>query len=338
MANTCWCFQESGEYTWAETGTENVSIYSNVDEKSNFTCIATINAEGKKFPLVLISKGATEVSERNWFGAGRNILNPQDAEVLIDPFLGEDKPFCPTSITGHSESRWTTQTTWMRYLHNLRFNWCRVEPNTDFYAPINTIFLLFDIYNAHFSKELINFSQILNIKLIKIPEGTIDIFQPLDCRVFGVLKNHARTYLNIKVVKKLLDIFDFEKAIFTAPTQPYSPTSKAEAVVVLEKSWDSIDDALINDAWYQSILKYFQINGNQFKEDFNQLYSLNLFNRFIIDEISDDFNESIHYEHNKQIICNEENLMLLKEQSIKHILQFDQNYLSQKLKKKETIF
>ena len=43
---TCWCFQESGEYTWAETGTENVSIYSNVDEKSNFTYLATINAEG----------------------------------------------------------------------------------------------------------------------------------------------------------------------------------------------------------------------------------------------------------------------------------------------------
>lgn len=148
-----WCFQESGGYTWAETCTENVSIYSKVDEKSNFTCLATINAEGKKFPLVLISKGATEVSERNWFGTGRNILNPQDAEVLIDPFFDEDKPFCPISITDHSESGWTAQTTSMRYLHNLRFNWCPVEPNTDFYAPINTLFLLCDSYNAHFSKE-----------------------------------------------------------------------------------------------------------------------------------------------------------------------------------------
>lgn len=91
-------------YTWAETCTKNVSIYSNVDEKSNFTCLATINAEGKKFPLVLISKGATEVSERNWFEAGRNILNPQDAEVLIDPFFDEEKPFYPTSINDHLES------------------------------------------------------------------------------------------------------------------------------------------------------------------------------------------------------------------------------------------
>lgn len=87
---TCWCFQESGEYTWAPTGAESVSIYSSVDEKSNFTCLATINLAAEKFPLVLISKGSTELSESNWFGGGRNIINgTEEVEVARSFCFGE---------------------------------------------------------------------------------------------------------------------------------------------------------------------------------------------------------------------------------------------------------
>ena len=45
-----------------------------------------------------------------------------------------------------------------------------------------------DSYPVHFSPEALKFAKLLNIVLIKIPESTTDLFQALDCRIFGVLK------------------------------------------------------------------------------------------------------------------------------------------------------
>lgn len=63
---------DTGEFTWAPTISEGISIYSNVDEKNGFTVLATIDIAGKKYPLSLIAKGKTESVEANRFGGGRN--------------------------------------------------------------------------------------------------------------------------------------------------------------------------------------------------------------------------------------------------------------------------
>jgi hypothetical protein len=54
--------------TWAETGSENVSIEITGDEKAAITAMATINADGKKFPLYLIAKRKTKRVEISQLG------------------------------------------------------------------------------------------------------------------------------------------------------------------------------------------------------------------------------------------------------------------------------
>lgn len=92
---TCWHIEETGEYTWAQTGSDSVAINSDVDEKANFTCLATIDANGTKYDLVLIVKGATERVEGNWFGKGRHIIkeeaNNNEIELLESPFQSSRK-------------------------------------------------------------------------------------------------------------------------------------------------------------------------------------------------------------------------------------------------------
>lgn len=68
---TNWRVADCGEYTWAITCQEGVSINSNISEKSSFTMLATGDATGKGFPTVIIAKGQTELAESNWFGFSR---------------------------------------------------------------------------------------------------------------------------------------------------------------------------------------------------------------------------------------------------------------------------
>ena len=218
---TNWRVADCGEYTWAKTGQESVSINSNVSEKSSFTMLATIDATGKVFPPVLIAKGQTELAESNWFGQGRNILNSQDnVEVLENPFynmsasrFSEKQYLQPVSVTDHSDSGWTNQTTWLNYLYKLRFDWCKPQEDSDFYDESNKLYLFCDSFPVHFSIESQKFAQLLNIQLVRIPEGTTDTFQALDCRIFGVLKNHARTFLNLQISKEIFERYDIDDAI-----------------------------------------------------------------------------------------------------------------------------
>ena len=138
---TNWKVTDSREYTWAETWSESVTIHTSCDEKSGFTVLSTINAAGGQFPLCLISKGKTELSETSWFGGGPNIIHPGEIEKLKNIFYdssssrnSSEKEFIPQSQTDHSESGWTTQATWNNYLFNLRYNFCPPKENTDFYA------------------------------------------------------------------------------------------------------------------------------------------------------------------------------------------------------------
>lgn len=95
-----------------------------------------------------------------------------------------------------------------------------LKEGTDFYEEENKLYLLCDSYSDHFSKDSMKFAQLLIIQLIKIPEGTTDIFQTLDCCIFGVLKNHARTFLNLRIIKELEEKFDIEQAVSFAPIRP----------------------------------------------------------------------------------------------------------------------
>lgn len=84
MDETCWQIEETGEYTLAQTGSDSVTINSDFDEKANFTCLATIDANGGKYNLVLIAKGKTERAEGNWFCNGPQIIQEATGDHEIE--------------------------------------------------------------------------------------------------------------------------------------------------------------------------------------------------------------------------------------------------------------
>lgn len=91
---------------------------------------------------------------------------------------------------------------------------------------------------------------------MKIPEGMIDTFQPLDYRIFGVLKNQSRSYLNMKIVNDISELFDFEKEELKKKIDPITPTSKIDSVEVLEMAWDQISSELVIEAWQQTLFQH----------------------------------------------------------------------------------
>ena len=80
---TFWRISQSGDYTWAEVGSTDISV-NGEDEKKGFTVLCTIDAAGNKYAPILISIGTTQISERNWFGGGRNIFYPQQKKQEIN--------------------------------------------------------------------------------------------------------------------------------------------------------------------------------------------------------------------------------------------------------------
>ncbi len=243
---TFWRLLERGSYTWAPKGSENISINSTDNEKSGFTTVGTISCEGAMFPLVVISSGLTERSESNWFGKGHSINNEErNPEKLTNPLFGSsctrnksEPTFIPQSLTDHSPSGWTNLRTWLNYIFAIRYEWLPVDSFENYYTISNTVVLFADAYPVHHSKAAKEFARLLNIYLVKIPEGLTDMFQPLDNMVFGIMKSEARSYLNARRACRILDLFDVNEGCFKDKIQPQEPLTKKEALFYLEHIWN----------------------------------------------------------------------------------------------------
>jgi hypothetical protein len=140
-----------------------VSIEITGDEKAAITVMATINAEGKKFPLYLIAKGKTKRVEISQLGE-----------------IGLHK-------SDHSPSGWQDVETMKHYLRWLS----RTLEDDDIDGAIH---LIMDIYRAHTAPAVQKLASKLGFRLHFIPAGFTDRYQPLDQRVFGCLKATARSH------------------------------------------------------------------------------------------------------------------------------------------------
>jgi hypothetical protein len=121
------------------------------------TVIAGIDATGEKLPLTVIGKGKTK-------------------RCLAGFHL-------PGEVWGQiSESGLTTSDVMVEYLLKLRQE----------VFPDGPILLILDTYAAHRSASVRAIAETLHIDLIFIPPGCTDRLQPLDRKVFGILKAHAR--------------------------------------------------------------------------------------------------------------------------------------------------
>jgi hypothetical protein len=154
---TNWKVVAAGFLTWATKGSEAVNCQIDNNDKEGVTVIAAVNAAGKKLPLTIIGKGKT-----------RRCLAGYEA---------------PDGVwTSFSASGWTTSDVMCEYLRGLRQ---RLYPD-------GPLLVLLDTYTAHRTAQVRATAADLKIDLIFIPPGCTDRVQPLDRRVFGVLKAYAR--------------------------------------------------------------------------------------------------------------------------------------------------
>ena len=217
---TQWKLVFRGEMTWAEKGSQQVSVNINYNEKADLTALATITADESrmKLPLFIVKKGTSSQTLRS---------------------LSEVSNLCQLS---YSDSGWTTAETFTHYLSWLRKEYdARIEQlanegltqyqlqEGEKHKPID---LLLDCYSVHLMNEIKDYAAELNINLIFIPPGATDLLQPLDRFIFGALKSMARArWLNRYI------------------TCPDSPQTYAEAIVLLCTCWNELNEKTIIKAW-----------------------------------------------------------------------------------------
>ena len=167
---------------------------SNFNAKESTTYIGTISKDPNlKIPLCIIASGKTSVSERKY-----KIANSND--------------YCL-----HSSNGWTTASTMVSYLKWLS-NKMEKKP----------FVLLLDVYRAHKDPKVIREAKKLNIKLIYIPSGGTGLYQPLDRKIFGIVKAKLKS-------KNILS---------GDPKKRHQEIHKA-----MNQIWSEISNETINSAW-----------------------------------------------------------------------------------------
>jgi hypothetical protein len=194
---TNWRAVAAGFLTWAKAGTASVQCQIDNDEKQGVTAIAAINFAGKKHPLTIIGKGKTE-----------RYLNGFDLPAEV--------------WTSTSETGWTTSDVMCRYFAHLR----------ERLFPEGPIILLLDCYSAHRCQLVRTAAEHWRIDLVFIPPGCTDLLQPLDRRVFGVLKAHARQVWRVQY-----------------HNSHGGKTTRQMMAKNLIDSWDSVTPEVIRSAW-----------------------------------------------------------------------------------------
>ena len=94
------------------------------------------------------------------------------------------------------------------------------------------LYLILDSFSVHKSAAVQEFATGLKIHLMFIPAGMTDKLQPLDVRIFGVLKSIARSYL----VREMQELAD-------------QKIGMPKAIQILVRSWEQLSSETITSAW-----------------------------------------------------------------------------------------
>ena len=154
---TSWTVFPGNIFTWAATGSENVTLNCQGNDKDCLTVLASITANGGKLPLYFLATGKT----------------PRVMGSQLGDTYGHWQNF--------SESGWQTSQTFQEYLMHLR----------ELYGE-KRVHLILDLHSSHRTEEVKKLAKELGIDLWFIPPGCTDQCQPLDRRCFGALKATAR--------------------------------------------------------------------------------------------------------------------------------------------------
>ena len=143
-----WRCEEYYRKTLAHVISESVLIHVSGPEKAVFTALATIAANGTRFPLVLVAKGKNYKVEKNWFGGGRSLSSPGilQKDLMQNPYYGIPNSCRSTqekvnlkSFTDCSIKVWADRAAWQNYLYALRYKFIKPS-NQNFYSEENRIY------------------------------------------------------------------------------------------------------------------------------------------------------------------------------------------------------
>jgi hypothetical protein len=157
LDETNWRSVSPGFLTWGHRGAESVPCTIEKNEKEGITVIAAVDAAGNKLPLTIIGKWKTP-----------RCLAAMDL---------------PTNVwTSVSTTGCTNSEVMCTYLALLRM---RAYPD-------GRLVVMLDTYSAHRAQVVREAAERHGIELLFIPPGCTDRLQPLDRKIFGVLKGYAR--------------------------------------------------------------------------------------------------------------------------------------------------
>jgi len=210
MDETSWKLNSVPDRTLAKVGSESVHGYIVGNLKTSFTAIATISASGKKLPLIIIAKGKTENCTKKF-----------------------KNDFHEYYIT-YSETGWMNSSVMISYIKYL----IQIHGSDKFV-------LVLDSYSVH--KKVSEKFKENNFKLLFIPPGATGLLQPLDKKVFGVLKSKGKS--------KWINYYN--------STEGKTPSYSISTKFILE-SWSELSEELILTSWE---LDDESLSNNQESED-----------------------------------------------------------------------
>ena len=143
----------------APIGWEEIIVDAKRNSKECFTVIGTCSLI-KKMPLIILTKGTTDASTTK-FRAG------DETEVW------------PTG----NQQGWMNEEMMVKYLYHLHEKFAETYPCA----------LILDCYRAHRTDLVKDVARNLGIKLIYVPANGTGKYQPLDRRIFGILKAKLRS-------------------------------------------------------------------------------------------------------------------------------------------------
>ena len=196
---TAWNYVYFRGCVLAEVGKEEVAAQLPDDYRKAFTVLATIGADGTKYPPLFFAKGKTSISFQQFKDMN---ADPTSYELVF------------------SEGGNTDEQVMMKYLEMVH-RWVNSEPCV----------LILDRYSAHTMESVIAKAAELHIELIFIPTSATDKYQPLDKRIFGILKSMAAK--------------DFSDYVF----HRNSGFTKAEAADLFVDCWKKLSIDAVLTSW-----------------------------------------------------------------------------------------
>lgn len=186
---------------WHSKGVDDVSIPVQFNEKQRITAVCAIAADGFKFPIQFIAKGQTE-----------QVLETQIGDV-------------GHHLRAYSENGWTNTNTFYQFLNHIRSH----------FEGEGEIHVILDLYKAHNNEEIKEAAEQLGIKLHFIPAGFTDKFQPLDAKIFAIIKAYIRHF-----VRQCL--------------REGKVLSKLDAVNWMVRSWEKLETSVVQESFDYLIL------------------------------------------------------------------------------------